>query len=157
MSENTGLGPQGALRKNTQNHAQSSLMQEWCDVSISWGKNNFLQITENQKCFPGSKNQAIKKESRMNDKQIEFTFSHVALSHRVVHTFCLSCDSKNNGFFATWQKVCVHLAYHLSHEVSNKLDLFLWQENPLQMWRSSIFKTQTMLLMGPVPFCLEEW
>jgi len=56
------LGPYGALGKNTQNHAQRNLMEAWCDVSIAWGKNNFLQITENQKCFPGSKSLAIEKE-----------------------------------------------------------------------------------------------
>lgn len=98
----------GALGKNTQSHAQSNLMEQCCDVSIAWGKNKFLQITENQKCFPGSKNLAKKKkrtQSCMNDKQIQFTFRHVALSHRGVHATFLFYDSKYNGVFATSQKV----------------------------------------------------
>lgn len=44
-------------------------------------------------------------QSCMNDKQIQFTFRHVALSHRGEHATFLFYDSKYNGVFATSQKV----------------------------------------------------
>lgn len=67
MPDYTGLGTYGALRKNTQNYAQSNPMEEWCDVSIAWGKSDFLQITENQKCFPGRKMWQTKKSTIMHE------------------------------------------------------------------------------------------
>lgn len=51
------------------------------------------------------------------------------------------------GFLQRDRKSCVHPACHLSLEVSNKLDLFLWWQNPVQIWRPDLFKTQITLLL----------
>ena len=67
------------------------------------------------------------------------------VTEECMHPVC-SVTQNKMGFLQRDRKSCVHLACHLSHEASNKLDLFLRWQNPIQIQRPDIFKTPITLL-----------